>query len=425
MEPSLAAEVEIKYQKTDEAKGNSKSYDCGLYDTEVVYKIAQELLPVLASACVDNTTGGIFKNVGSIAADMRKEMVDYLTQRSESYVAEFLLAENASGVEVYEHPYDIIISLIDDFAASKRNISEEEVVEHRSECKFRPMDCTNEGCTTRYCAAQKEHHEAVCSFMILPCVQKCSDFVMTREMDRHCVTICPMKLVNCVFYTVGCQSIIPRCNVQQHNAGDLSSHLLYIIRVAHKEATEENLKHKVEQILNLSNAEKLARARDARALTYLIKDVEAKLGPLEVETKPETNISKGEKAAAAESPPSNKKESPTTTDPLHRDEPDSDSPPNKKEERLAESPIKMEESKESYSSTVEEEGEKRKEDNKEKDAIKQEPSHNDQELETTRGEKEPKKKESSKQSFISDEQEESKKTPKQEESSKQSFSSDE
>ncbi|KAI3715328.1 hypothetical protein L6452_22307 [Arctium lappa] len=449
MEPPVAAEVETKSQKTDEAKGSHKSYDCGLYDTEVVYKIAQELLPGLASACVDNTTGGIFKNAGSIAADMRKEMVEYLTQRSESYVAEFLLAENPSGVEVSEHPYDIIISLIDDFAASKRNMfsrvsewvlsdhredrigdfvqemeingfwllprrecvssmllknvdyknafhcnmvcsSEKEVGEHRSECKFRPMDCTNEGCTTRYCAAQKEHHEAVCPFMILPCEQKCSDFVMRREMDRHCVTICPMKLVNCAFYTVGCQSTIPRCNVQQHNADDLSSHLLYIIRAAHKEATDENNKHRVEKILNLSNTEKLARARDARALTYLIKDAEAKL---EVETKLETNVSKEEIKAAAESPPSNKKE---------KTEPDGpDSPPlNKKEERLT---IKM------------------MEESKEKDAIKQE-------LETTRGKKEAKKEEeeeSSKQSFVSDEQQESKKPPKQEESSKQSFSSDE
>lgn len=130
--------------------------------------------------------------------------------------------------------------------------SEEEIIKHRSECKFRPMDCTNEGCTTRYCAAQKEHHEAVCPFMILPCEQKCSDFVMRREMDRHCVTICPMKLVNCAFYTVGCKSHIPRRDVQQHNAADLSSHLLYIIRTAHKGATDEDLKHRVEQIRKVS-----------------------------------------------------------------------------------------------------------------------------------------------------------------------------
>ncbi|KAJ9538296.1 hypothetical protein OSB04_031029 [Centaurea solstitialis] len=477
MDPPVAAEVEAKPQKTDETKETPKSYECGLCDTEVVYKIAQELLPGLASACVDNTTGGLFKNAGTVAADMRKEMADYLTKRSESYVAEFLLTENASGADISEHPYDIIISLIDDYTATKRNMfsrvsewvssdrredriddfvqemevngfwllprretvstmllknvdyknafhcnevcsSEEEVGRHRLECKFRPMDCMNEGCTTRYCAAQKEHHEAICPFMVLPCEQKCSDFVMRREMDRHCVTICPMKLVNCAFYTVGCESSIPRCNVQQHNADDLSSHLLYIIRAAHKEANDEKLKYRVEQILKLSNAEKLARARDARALTYLIKDAEAKLGPLEDETKPGTDSSKEEKAA--------EKDSPTKTEPLVNDGSELEPPPDKKEQpanEMKESPVKMEESKE-----VEKKEEvSREEENKdlaakEKDPINEEPSHMDHELEIARGDNEPKKEEDSKQSFSSDEQE-SKKPPKGEESARPSFSS--
>ncbi|KAK1417027.1 hypothetical protein QVD17_26149 [Tagetes erecta] len=308
-------------------------------------------------------------------------MTDYLTRRSETYVAEFLLSENASMLELSEHPYDIITNLIDDFSSTKRNMfsrvselvlsdrredriddfvqemeingfwllarreyvasvllknvdyknafhcnmvcsSEDELVKHKAECKFRPMDCTNEGCTTRYCAAQKEHHEAVCPFLVLPCEQKCSDFVMRREMDRHCVTICPMKLVKCAFHTVGCKSSIPQCNVKQHNVDDLSSHLLYIIRTAHKEASDENLKQRVEEICSLSNTEKLARARDTRALTYLIKDAEAKLGPLDAKTKPH-----------AESPSHgdiNNKESPTKTVPsVVKDGADS---PNVKEE---------------------------------------------------------------------------------------------
>ncbi|KAJ0701306.1 putative homogentisate solanesyltransferase [Helianthus annuus] len=325
MEPPVAAEVETKAEKTNETE-QAKSYDCGLYDTEVVYRIAQELLPGLAEACVDNTTGGIFTSAGSIAVDMRKEMTDYLTQRSETYVAEFLLSENASMSEVSVHPYDIILTLIDDFSSTKRNMfsrvsewvasdgrddriddfvqemeingfwllarreyvasmllknvdyknafhcdkvcsNEEELVKHRSECKFRPMDCTNEGCTTRYCAAQKDHHEAVCPFLINPCEQKCSDNVMRREMDRHCVTVCPMKLVHCAFYTVGCQSSIPRCDVQQHNADNLSSHLLFIIRSAHKDASDEDLKRRVEQILSQSNAEKLATSTEKPVIT--------------------------------------------------------------------------------------------------------------------------------------------------------------
>ncbi|KAM0017703.1 putative homogentisate solanesyltransferase [Helianthus debilis subsp. tardiflorus] len=386
MEPPVAAEVETKAEKTNETE-QAKSYDCGLYDTEVVYRIAQELLPGLAEACVDSTTGGIFTSAGSIAVDMRKEMTDYLTQRSETYVAEFLLSENASMSEVSVHPYDIILTLIDDFSSTKRNMfsrvsewvasdgrddriddfvqemeingfwllarreyvasmllknvdyknafhcdkvcsNEEELVKHRSECKFRPMDCTNEGCTTRYCAAQKDHHEAVCPFLINPCEQKCSDNVMRREMDRHCVTVCPMKLVHCAFYTVGCQSSIPRCNVQQHNADNLSSHLLFIIRSAHKDASDEDLKRRVEQILSQSNAEKLARARDTRALTYLIKDVEAKLGPLDVITKPH----------AAESPSvENSKNKESLEPPVVKD---GAVPPKKKEENPGSQPAR-------------------------------------------------------------------------------------
>ncbi|KAK9078490.1 hypothetical protein SSX86_002547 [Deinandra increscens subsp. villosa] len=381
MDPPVAG-VGTKTEKTNKTE-YAKSYDCGLCDTEVVHKIAQEFLPGLAESCIDSTTGGIFTSAGSVAVDMRKEMSDYLTKRSETYVAEFLLSENASMLELSEHPYDIIINLIDDFSSSKRNMfsrvsewvltdrrenriddfvqemeingfwllarreyvasillknvdyknafhcnmvcsSEEELVKHRSECKFRPMDCTSEGCTTRYCAAQKENHEAVCPFMVLPCEQKCSDFVMRREMDRHCVTICPMKLVNCAFSTVGCKSSLPRCNVQQHNTDDLSSHLLYIIRTAHKEASDEDLKQRVEQIRSLSNTEKLAKARDTRALTYLIKDAEAKLGPLHVTAKPH--------AESPSSEDSNNKESPTKTEPaVVKDVADS---PKKKEESL-------------------------------------------------------------------------------------------
>ncbi|XP_071715158.1 uncharacterized protein [Rutidosis leptorrhynchoides] len=429
MEPPVAAEVETKSMKTDETEC-SKSYECGLCDTEVVYKIAQELLPGLASACVDNTTGGIFTSAGSVAADMRKEMTDYLTQRSKTYVAEFLLSENASGLELSENPSDLILSLIDDFAASKRNMfsrvselvlsdrredriedfvqemeingfwllarreciasillknvdyknvfhcnmefsSEEETAKHRIECKFRPMDCTNEGCTTRYCAAQKEHHEAICPFMILPCEQKCSDFVLRREMDRHCVTICPMKLVNCAFYTVGCKSSIPQCNVRQHNKDDLSSHLLYVIRKAHKEANDDDLKRRVEKLRSLSNIEELARARDARALTYLIKNAEAKLGPLEAKSRPPTDESADSPRAKTEpvekdgsdspkkeehtkSQPTNKSSSPTEKPSIRGDtklpteevtlSPNLDESTNTKE-GSADSPVKIEESK--------------------------------------------------------------------------------
>jgi homogentisate solanesyltransferase len=173
-------------------------------------------LPGLATACVDNTTGDIFNTPASVAVDMRKEMVGYLTQRSESFLAESVILEAGP-----DHPYDVVYDFVDDFAISKRNLfdrvsgwvmsenreekiddfvqemeingfwlldgreaiehillknvdfknafhcdkkfmSAEGLAEHVCRCIFRPMTCTNGGCNARFCASHLERHGLVC-----------------------------------------------------------------------------------------------------------------------------------------------------------------------------------------------------------------------------------------------------------------------
>ncbi|GJV28104.1 zinc finger, CCHC-type containing protein, partial [Tanacetum coccineum] len=235
-----------------------------------------------------------------LAADMRKEMTDYLTLRSETYVAEFILSENASNIEISEHPYDIILNLIDDFASSKTNMFSrvsEWVLSDRREDRIDDF------------VQEMEINALRKNFLSID---------LSASLDLWIARTKGVQLV-------GCKSSIPRCNVQQHNADELSSHLLYIIRSAHKEAAEGDLKHRVEQILKLSNIEKLTRARDARALTFLIKDAESKLGPLEVNTKPNTS----ESVELPTGEDNNKTESPTKTVPPVVN--DSSDPPNKNE----------------------------------------------------------------------------------------------
>ncbi|KAM7501451.1 hypothetical protein LguiB_000355 [Lonicera macranthoides] len=336
-------EVQVKPENL-EIKDKCPSYHCDLCDRETSHKIARSFLPGLASACVDNTTGGLFNTPGSVALDIRKEMVEYLTQRSETFVAESAVLEDGSDFEVPEHPYDIISDFVDDFASSKRNffsgvsvwlLSErreeriddfvqeletnqfwlierretiakaliknvdfknmfhcnmkfntiEELSQHLPVCSFRTINCTNEGCNARFTAARADNHDSVCPFKILLCEQKCSGGVMRREMDRHCVTVCPMKLVSCPFYQLNCQSTIPRCEVEQHNFENLHSHMLNVLRVIHKEASIQDLKERVEQLEKSSAPVQLAKARDVRSLTLLIKGLEAKLGPLETSKK--------------------------------------------------------------------------------------------------------------------------------------------
>jgi homogentisate solanesyltransferase len=263
-------------------------------------------LPGLATACVDNTTGDIFNTPASVAVDMRKEMVGYLTQRSESFLAESVILEAGP-----DHPYDVVYDFVDDFAISKRNLfdrvsgwvmsenreekiddfvqemeingfwlldrreaiahtllknvdfknafhcnrkfmSEEGLAEHVCHCSFRSMTCSNDGCNARFCASHLEKHDSVCPFKIVPCEQKCSDSIRRREMDRHCITVCPMKLVNCPFYALGCQFAIPYCVIEQHCSDTIHFHLLYVLQFIHKEASEEDLKRRVEQLEQVS-----------------------------------------------------------------------------------------------------------------------------------------------------------------------------
>lgn len=306
MEPPVN-DLEVEREKLEEVKELGPMYHCNLIDTEVTRKIAQAFLPGLASACVDNTMGGIFKTPRSVAVEIRKEMVDSLTQRSETFVAEAIVLEGDAEPEAPDHPYDIISDFIDDFASSKRNFfsrvsgwvlsdrredriddfvqemeingfwligrretvaqtllknvdfkdifhcnkkfkSEKELLQHIPQCSFRTVNCSNEGCDSQFTAGNMENHDSVCSFKMLPCEQKCSDILMRREMDRHCITACPMKLVNCPFSSVGCLSNVPRCTLEQHNVENLQSHVLFILQGFHKEVATEDLKHRVDQL---------------------------------------------------------------------------------------------------------------------------------------------------------------------------------
>ncbi|XP_061372170.1 uncharacterized protein LOC133314670 [Gastrolobium bilobum] len=332
-------DVDLGPEKIEDEKERGPLLYCDLCDTEVVHKLAQMFLPGLASACVDNTSGDLFKTPGSVTVDLRKEMIDYLTLRSESFVAESVILEGGPDGEVSDHPFDIISNFVDDYASSKRNLfsrvsgwllsekredkiddfvqememngfwtldrretiaenllknvdfenafhcsmkfsSAEELDNHVHNCNFRPMICQNEGCNAKFCAGHLNKHDSTCPFKIIPCEQKCSASIMRREMDRHCITVCPMKLVNCPFYAVGCRSAVAQCMIEKHRSDDVDSHLWHLLKGIHKEAYGEDLNRRVEQIA--SSSSQLAKARDVRSLNIIVKDLEAKLGPLEV-----------------------------------------------------------------------------------------------------------------------------------------------
>lgn len=81
---------------------------------------------------------------------------------------------------------------------------------HKMVCGFRPVTCGNPGCGDVFSASHADRHDLECSFKLLSCEQKCSAVVARGHMNKHCATVCPMKLVNCPFQQAGCTTPMPQ-----------------------------------------------------------------------------------------------------------------------------------------------------------------------------------------------------------------------
>jgi homogentisate solanesyltransferase len=99
-------------------------FDCPNCDTELVHKVAQLLLTGLATACIDNTAGDPFRSYASVAFTLRKEMVDYLKERSEIFITESIVVtvEAIPNQQVPNETAEIISDFMDEFADVKRNL---------------------------------------------------------------------------------------------------------------------------------------------------------------------------------------------------------------------------------------------------------------------------------------------------------------
>ncbi|XP_008800542.1 TNF receptor-associated factor family protein DDB_G0290965 isoform X2 [Phoenix dactylifera] len=314
--------MDLPVSDTGPVKEGGSLLSCNQFDIELVHQIAKLLLPGLATACVDNTTG-LFKGPASVAVEMRKEMVDYLTQRSETYLAES--AVRGDGWLMSESREDKIDDFVQEMDKNgfwlmdrRKAIAEtllrnldfrnmfhcpikfdtaQQLAEHRSQCCFRPVNCTNVGCKATFSAIHTEKHDSVCPFKVLPCEQNCPENIVRREMDRHCVTVCPMKLVNCPFYQVGCQSAIPQCTLEQHCSEFIHSHLLYVLQMVHKqEISVEEVKQRVQLLEKSQSLSEFSETLDVRSLTLALKEQEAKIKKLESELSKSQSAIKGEEA---------------------------------------------------------------------------------------------------------------------------------
>uniref|UniRef100_A0A0D9YUN6 TRAF-type domain-containing protein n=1 Tax=Oryza glumipatula TaxID=40148 RepID=A0A0D9YUN6_9ORYZ len=332
------------------------NFQCNLCDSDVVHSMAEILLRGLATASVDSTTGDIFKSPSSVAVGMKSELAEYLIQRSMTFVREAVDGgedHSEQLIKASTMPTEFLSDLIDGFVASKRNFlshvsgflssetrlnkikdfiqklemenfwtpdvreatagtilksidmkciihcperfdTQDKLAEHRNLCRFRIVNCKNDGCLASFSANHIEKHDSVCPFKVLPCEQLCEQHVMRCEMDRHCASVCPMKLINCPFYQVGCESAFPQCVLDKHCSERLQIHLMYILELTTRhDAFVNDMNQRLHLLEKAQSLNELSGALDNRTLTLTAKEQEAKIKKLEQDLKvQETKLKK-------------------------------------------------------------------------------------------------------------------------------------
>ncbi|KAK3154581.1 hypothetical protein QOZ80_2BG0192450 [Eleusine coracana subsp. coracana] len=168
----------------------------------------------------------------------------------------------------------------------ERFSEQDKLVEHRSRCKFRVVNCKNDRCLASFSAIHVEEHDSICPFKVVPCEQLCEQHVMRCEMDKHCATVCPMKVINCPFHHVGCERAFPQGTLDRHCSELSQTHLLYVLQATTRQGAFVNdMNQRLQLLEKAQSLNELSGALDVRSLTLIIKEQEAKIKKLEGDIK--------------------------------------------------------------------------------------------------------------------------------------------
>ena len=161
-------------------------------------------------------------------------------------------------------------------ASCTAEIFRQDVDEHRKTCQYEMVDCCN-GCgltlqrrqlnnhmskkclhrTTKcqYCQITGKHliiqgeHKEQCPKLPISCPNKCNLHIPREDLTKH-ADVCPMKLIPCDYFNVGCKKAIFLKDQKMHNKTKVEEHLSL---TAHKfdcmQQEQETMQQQFEQNL--------------------------------------------------------------------------------------------------------------------------------------------------------------------------------
>lgn len=93
---------------------------------------------------------------------------------------------------------------------------EEDLVHHRMNCPFRPVECENLGCADVFSFGKLRLHDENCAHKLIPCQQGCELKVKRKEMGAHITGPCGMRLVHCLYAPLGCIDLFYQKDIDCH-----------------------------------------------------------------------------------------------------------------------------------------------------------------------------------------------------------------
>ncbi|KAJ6810228.1 uncharacterized protein M6B38_158410 [Iris pallida] len=207
------------------------TFPCPHSDSELVHRLAQLLLPGLAAACVDSTTGDPFRSPGSVAVDLRRDLIDlHLLPLSQTFVPDTLsLLSTLPSDEPpdpdlpdLDSPSDILSYLLEQFASSRRTVLgrvSNWLLSDSREDKI--DDFVQELELTNFWKLARRESVADALLKNLDYKNKyhCSDSFQTQqELDDHAGS-CPFRPVECA--SDGCKVRFCKMHEEKHDAACL------------------------------------------------------------------------------------------------------------------------------------------------------------------------------------------------------------
>ena len=137
----------------------------------------------------------------------------------------------------------------------QENVNWKDLVNHETQCKYKPIQCQHYGCEEKYSAddieshlrtckyrpvkcnhceetipyfQQAEHEEKTCKKFIISCPFKCKQEPMSREEIENHMESCPLRPQECKFKSMGCQFVGKSEELQRHNIEAADEHLQMI-----------------------------------------------------------------------------------------------------------------------------------------------------------------------------------------------------